>query len=838
MLLDIRYGLRQLRRNKVLGVVVVLLLGIGIGASTVIFGLVNSLILRSLPVKHPNNLFLIEKNRKQQVRPDTDFYYTVYENLQARKQLLPSIIAEQLWDDNSFFPLENAGSFRMISTEIVSPNYFTSLGVRPFLGRLLEPADPNVTSGVPAVISYQFWRTEFNGDKHVIGHILRLKKFPFRIVGVVPREFHSIDIERAPDVRLPLSAAPILYGQTVYATHPSRPLLFELLARLAPGITPATAGAAVTEVTRTGDESVLRSFPVPDPKMRALQDSYIRSFCNYRVAFESVAHGVSRLRTQFSTALYVLLGAVGLLLLAVTANISGLLLARAEQRSTEVAIRASIGASRVQVMRQFLVEHLLLVLPVTALAIAFSAAVAPILLEQLPRARALVSSYTTPQIFDTEATRWTVLFAIAISLTTLTVTALISTWRILRKQVSEGLKNYAQGGRRSLTGTVLVTMQISLGVVLIAGAVLMMKTFWNLEHLNPGFDRAGVAEVIVGPQSAGYSDAQAQVFLAELQRQMATLPGIRSVASAWSDVMRGVGMKTTMAPEGVALPADTYLNTNANIVSVDYFATLGIPFLAGRNLESGDDAKKPQPIVVNTAFARHFFPHQNPIGKLMVFGTGDGRSAPNGVIVGLVGTAKYRSLREMNPPIAYSLEKPGGGPVFYVRTYGDPAAAIGLIRGLLRQMDPRVPIAEAMTVEQKVASTLWEEKLVTILASFFGVIAVVLAAAGIYGALDYSVAARKREIGIRIAVGAVARDIVTALSRRMMAAVAIGVVLGIIVARLALIAARQLLFGVALLDPLMLTITIGTILGCALLAAMRPIIRAIKTDPLSALRME
>jgi predicted permease len=385
---------------------------------------------------------------------------------------------------------------------------------------------------------------------------------------------------------------------------------------------------------------------------------------------------------------------------------------------------------------------------------------------------------------------------------------------------------------------VLVALQVSLGFVLMAGSVLMMKTFWNLEHVNPGFDRKGVAEVIVGPQAAGYSAPRSAIFMTELERRIAMLPGVRSEASAWSDVMRGVGMKMTVAPAGVVLPKNTFLNTNANVVSKDYFATLGIPLLAGRNLEPGDDNKRPQPMVVNTAFADKFFPHQSPIGKFIVFYATDGRATPSGMIVGLAGTAKYRSLREENPPIAYTLTSPGVGTVAYARTAGDPARAIGSIRGLVREMDARVPIAEAMTMEEKVENTLWQERLVMVLASFFGVVALVLAAVGIYGALDYAVAARRREIGIRMAVGAVGRDIVRTVGGGIAVAVGIGTGIGLLAAKVALSGARKLLFGVDLLDPVVLSLTLGAVLACAVAAAMVPVFRAIKTDPVKALRME
>jgi predicted permease len=479
-----------------------------------------------------------------------------------------------------------------------------------------------------------------------------------------------------------------------------------------------------------------------------------------------------------------------------------------------------------------------LVLPVAGLALAFSALVTPFLVHQLPRARALVSSYTTPQILNSGLSGYTALFAVGVSATTLAFVAVFSTLRVLRKPLNEILRSYTQGGPRNVMNVSLIAVQVSLGVLLTTGAVLIMKTFWNLEHVNPGFDRAGIAEVIVAPQSAGYSDAQSALFLIQLEREISILPGVRSVASAWADIMRGVGMKTTVAPAGVQLPENTFLNTSTNFVSANYFATLGIPLFAGRTLERGDEAKKPAPVVINSAFAQRFFERENPVGKFLVFGAPDGRKAPNGVIVGVVGTAKYRSLREENPPIAYSLEKPGTGTALYVSTYGNPANAINWVRGLSRKMDPRVPIAEAMTMQEKVESTLWEEKLISILTGFFCVTGLLLAAAGIYGALDYSVAARRREIGIRIAVGAATRDIIRSVGSGMAWAVIIGTAAGLIAANAVLSAARQLLFGVDVLDPVVAATTLAAVLTCALGPALLPLFRAVKTDPVKALRLE
>lgn len=703
---------------------------------------------------------------------------------------------------------------------------------------MLTPDDSKSAADIPAVISYQFWRSEYNGDKSVVGRVLRIKNYPFRIAGVLPQKFHSLDIELAPDIRFPLSAAPVLYGQAADALRPNRPLTFEVLARLAPGVSPAAAAAAVGDTARAEDERLLHSFPIPDPKMRAAWEQSIREHCDYRIALEGASRGVSRLRTQFSTALYVLLGAACLLIAAVTANVSGLLLAHMERRTGEVAVRLAIGASRRRVMRQLVLEYLPLAIPVSALAVAFAWLMTPVLVRNLPTVRALRTSYPTPEILNVEISGWTLLLTVAVALASLTLAAMASTWRLWRSQIHSDIKNQIMGGTNNVTGSALVALQVSLSIVLMAGAVLTGKTFWNLEHMNPGFDRADLVEVTVDPAPAGYTEAQARTFHNELQRRIAELPGVRSAASSWSEILRGVGMKTTVSPAGAVLPRNAFMNTTVNIVSEHYCATLGIPVLGGRDLQAGDDEKRPQPMVVNAAFARLLFPGQNPIGKFVVVGSSDGRKTPSGVIVGLVGTAKYRSLREDDPPIAYSLEKPGMGSVFYARTYRNPASALGAIRALVQQMDPRVPIAQATTLEQKVQGSLWQERLLTTLANFFGLIALALAAAGVYGTLNYSVAARRRELGVRIALGASKRDVIKSVGGRLGLGIALGIVIGVVVSQQLLALARQLLFGVDMLDPSVLSLTIGTIVLCTFLAAVIPTVRAIKMDPAAALRAE
>ncbi|MDQ2844158.1 MAG: ABC transporter permease [Acidobacteriota bacterium] len=366
----------------------------------------------------------------------------------------------------------------------------------------------------------------------------------------------------------------------------------------------------------------------------------------------------------------------------------------------------------------------------------------------------------------------------------------------------------------------------------------MCRTFWNLEHLNPGFDRAHTIEFTIDPWDAGYSDLQAGALLRDLKQRVSELPGVRAVSFATSGLMRGIGLKTTVVPAGLTLPAKTFLNTSLNRVTPSYFESLGIPLVSGRNLEARDAGRKPGPIVVNRAFAHFFFPGTNPVGKTIVQGV-DGSKPPTAIIVGVVGTAKYRSLREQEPPIYYQAtdEKQTGGTM-YLRTYGDPSVFIKSVRRILRELAPTLPFTDAFTLEQEVQNSLWQERIVTILCAFFGFAALVISATGLYGNLAYSVARRSRELGIRIAVGAQIGDIVRTVSARIVWAIAIGLLVGAGTATFLLRFTKSLVFGIDPLDPFSFVTAAAVLLICSLIAAAPPSWRAVKTDANIALRQE
>jgi len=494
-------------------------------------------------------------------------------------------------------------------------------------------------------------------------------------------------------------------------------------------------------------------------------------------------------------------------------------------------------------MRQLLAENLWLAIPGSLLGAALAWALAPMVLGLLPAPRDY-AQVGSPLILTLTPDARVLAFLAALALFSVLAFGLLPAWRASRVSLGAELKiarGQAPAGRAVLTP---VVVQVAFSVVLLSAAALMLRTFWNLEHLDAGFARGRVIEITPEPQAAGYTAAQIAAFYRTLRDRVAALPGVVSSAFASRGVMRGVGVKMTLAPEGVTLPASTFLNTSGNDVSPGYFATLGISLLAGRDLTTEDAERKPMAAVVNRAFAEAFFPHQNPIGKTLVQGT-DGKRPPGFVIVGLVATAKYRSLREPDAPTLYTSmaeSKVHGGSLLYVRARGAPEMAPSGLAGALRQtlaaLDPSVPLREILTLDREVETSLWQERLVAILSAFFGGAAALLAAIGLYGSLAYSVEQRRREIGIRVAVGARLVHILQAVCSPMALAVSLGVAAGLAACAFLLRLTGRLLYGVGPLDPVSLGLAMAFAGLCAAAAAALPARSAARIDPASALREE
>jgi predicted permease len=834
---DLHFGFRQLRRNRLFSAVVIVLLALGIGANTLVFSLVNELLLKPLPIRNPENFYRLESNTEKQVRPDTSFQYGAFQVLE-KSAMFSAVIAEQEFASNAAVPFVSGGISRLVTTQIVSPNYFSELGVSAVAGRVLMPADAARTGDIPAVLSYQFWQSQFNGSRDAIGRQIRLKNFPFRIAGVLPREFHSTDADRAPDIRLPFSAVRVFTGYDVPDPRAAGGIAFALFTRLAPGVSAGPAAAAVAPQIRASEEwlawqrNALRKYPLPPARL----EEEMRAALNYRLSFEPIGYGASQLRTQFARAVRLLMGGVVLLLFAVCANVAGLLLAKAAERRREIAIRAAVGAGFSRLVRQLLAENLLLAVPGAALGCTLALVLARTLIRMLPPIRDY-GQYATPQLLTVQPDARILLFAIGITSFCVLAFGIAPAWRGARAGLNAALKPNSARHHR-FAGIAPVALQVCFSVVLLAAAALMLRSWWNLDHLDPGFDRAHIVEFTLDPTDAGYTAEQSGAFQRAVQERVAALPGVRSIAWASRGVMRGFGFKATVVPQGTVLPRSTFLNTSSNLVTPSYFETMGIRLLAGRNLEISNTRKPPSEVVVNQAFVDAIFHGQNPVGKAFANGT-DGNVPPNFTIAGVVSTAKYRSMREPDAPTFYSAANSADSqrtPILYVRTYGAPASIVNAVRRTMAEVDAGVPLVEVATLEQEIQASLWQERLVALLSAFFGVIA--LAAIGIYGALAFSVGRRTRELGIRIAVGARVRHIVGTVCAPVLIALACGIATGLLASVFLLRWTERLLFGVRPVDPGSFAAAAVFLLACAVASAAIPTFRAIRIPPSSALREE
>lgn len=838
LLRDINYAFRQMRQKRLFTALILCLVALGIGTNTLIFSFVDGLLFKSLPVRDAKNLFRIEENRKQQVKPNPYLNYSAYQLLSDNVSAFQSVLAECPLPYNGTYPLMLGGQARLITVDSVSGNFFADLGVKAARGRILTSADEKAQGVSPAVVSYRFWKGQLGSDANIPGRTIRIKDHKFTVVGVLLPDFHGLDLDFDPDVTVPLSAAPFLTGRSL---RDSRVYLF---VRLKPGATLAQASAQTEPLVRDiENQGITRWQPNASPALR-------HEILDFQIGFLPLEHGISQLRGLFSHALVLLMGAVALLLLIVCFNVGGLLLARAQTRRKEIAIRLSVGANRWRILRQLLTESILLGTGGAVLGTCLAIALAPLLARLLPVLRDPRTQFSLTPFVDLSPD-WRVLgFIIAACLITGVLFGLAPALTALRIDLNAELKAGAGQrvfGTRFSAGSVLIGLQVMLTTILVVASGLMIRTYWKLLHTNTGFDSDHILVFRIDPQSAGYKSEQLRAFYEQLQGKVQELPQVRAASWAERGLMQGKGLGTSIVPTG-QIPHRSAFNTSLNNVSPGYFSTMGIHLLEGRDLRFDDPGptdtgpRHTSPVVVDQAFAHAFFPRQDVIGQTFSY-SWDRGAKPDYRIVGLVTNAKYRSIREVPPPTFYSLPAwsvaDGEGIMdLNVRTYGDPRSVIGEVREALKRFDPHVPIIETATMKSAIQASLWQERLVLVMTAFFGVAALLLAGIGLYGTLTQAVTQRTREIGIRMALGAQLRHIITAVCTLQLWPVLIGAIAGIAVGSALTRLAASLLYGISPVDPLSYTIAIAFVLLTALLAALLPGLRAAKVEPASVLRGE
>lgn len=825
---DLRFGIRLLNKSPVFTITAVLLLATGISANTLIFSVVDALLLRPLPVAHPENLV-----RLVEIHP-TSFVtwtlpYALCDSLNADK----AIVSEAICQGETDVAFSDGTSTERVRVHLVSPNFFSTLGVTAHLGRVLNAEDERARAA-NAVLSYDYWRRRFNGDPSVIGRRIFLRGQPFTIVGVSREGFNGLTVDTTPDLRVPASVDRVLVDPFPGADPSLRPTFGEVFARLDPGVPLARANSQIdSALHRTEEDLMDRFYPPAKGEVRE------RGVLDTRLVFESVANGVSTLRQQFSRGLEVLMAGVALLLLMACSNVAGLLLARSAARAQEMGVRLALGASAARIVRQLLTEGMLLALAGGLCGMLLTYACLPLLVRGLPpiRDRAAVLQ---PLAVHIDIDVRVLVFAIAITLLTVVLFALSPALRGARADLATALRGSRTTTSGRFAGNLAVIAQVAMCTLILIGASLFIETLEHMRSMNVGFDSAHVVTFSIDPSLRAYTPAQSRALSKALLEKVRALPGVADAAIASRGLMRGTGVKMTVEPAGTRIKASDFLNSSGNDVTPGYFQAMAMRVLAGRDFNWFDrNSGKPRKVIVNEVFARRFFPGVNPIGKVFGGPSAGGVAAADNVIVGVVSNAKYRSLREPVPPTVYNPAVNGFESAFilHVRT-ASPEAVIAPVRKALDSLDPGLPFIEIRTLREEIEASLWQERLLAALATIFGAIATLLACIGLYGALDYAVRSRTREIGVRLALGAAPRRIAGLVSRETLLLLATGIALGL--AGYATVAAsiRRILYGVASWDPAAIVSVVVFVALAGVIATLPSTVRAVRVDPASALRVE
>jgi predicted permease len=839
LLEDVRYACRALRLNPAFAAVAVLSLALGIGANTAIFSLIDALLLRSLPVSEPQRLVFLSDPESSGVSIGTQagvrslFTYEEFEFLRSSTAPLAALCAAE-----SSPPLVNArldgGAVEEVRGKLVTHDYFAVIGVAPLLGRTFAPAeDSGPGTGPVAVLSYDFWRARFNRDASAIGRTIELNRQAFTIIGVLPPGFRGEVVGDAPAVFLPMSMeAQLKPGRFWLRDDPARAekvMWLHVVGRLSPGATVTTLQAKVDVAFRQYLQN--QAGALSDPGRR-------QHLMDQRITVSSGASGASTLRERFAVPLIVLMSMVGLVLLIACANVANLLLARATARQKEIGLRLALGANRFRLVRQFLTESVVL----SALGGALGVLVAYWSAQVLVR---LASSGPTPIPLSIEPDARLLGFTAALSLLTGLVFGVVPAFRATRVSLNATLKDSAPSvsapGSRLSLGKALVVGQVALSVLLLVGAGLFVRTLANLSAADLGYAREHLLVVRVEPISAGYAGAERAAVYRRILEGFRGLPGTRAVTLSENGLFSGTESGDRITVEGYHSDKEEDNSARFDQVGPDYFAAVGIPMLLGRGVSAQDTEVSTRVCVVNEAFATFYFGSQNPIGRHVTDEFPDTKATFE--IVGVAKNARDHGVKGDVPrrfyiPIFQSLGEIPTSAYFEIRTVADPESLLPIVRRKVRDINEALPITSASALSTLVDRSITRERMIARVSAFFGALALLLAAIGLYGVLSYSTARRTREIGIRMALGAPGGRIRSGILRETMTLVAIGLAIGIPAALGCSRLVRTALFGLEPTDPVTLAASVLVVVSVALVAGYLPARRASRVSPLAALRCE
>jgi putative ABC transport system permease protein len=823
---DLRYGFRLLRKNPGFSAIVILALALGLGANTALFSLFHSVLLGALPVRNPEQLVVLS-TVNENADSITSFSYPMYRELRDRNAVFSGMIAQAGAEMNASY----AGESEKAKGELVSGNYFEMLGVRPWRGRLFSQADDQTPGGHPvAVLSYDYWQRRFGGDPGIVGGKLILNNRPMTVVGVTPPGFYGTDLSEASDIRVPMMMATVFRPFPANRLQNSGHQWMEVLARRKPNLSIAQAEAGLDVLYRQVHEAEIQQLParIGEYNKRLARSSHVKLLPG--------SQGLRQLQEQFSHALLILFGITLIILLITCANLANLFLARNAARSREIAMRLALGATRRRLMRQWLTESLLFALSGGALGVIVAVWTQSALLHFLPASERMNLGRITldPAVFG---------FALVAAVATAIVFGIIPALQISRGALApqRGDPRLAQSDMspRHFRGA-LVLLQIALSLPLLIGAGLFLHSLRNLKTIAPGFDENRVVLASLNPSLNGYPPERVRALYDEFLTHVRALPGVRSAALATGVVLSGGWDAIGVTVEGYQPREGEDMNPYSNNVSPDYFATMRMPIVAGRDFNEHDNSKSGSVGIINQTMARYFFGNRNPVGKH--FGTDAAAiHALDIEIIGVVQDAKYVSLKE-KPKRHFYVPVAQQPQLFdmtlHLRTNGDPRPVVSLLRETLQEIDPNVPLYDVSTLETQLDDSLARDRLITWLSTAFGVLATLLATIGLYGVIAFSVAQRTREIGIRMALGAQRFDVLRLVLQQVAFLVLGGLALGIFISLGGVRALGSLLYGIEATDPLAFLGAAAVLLGAAVLAAFSPARRATHVNPTVALRYE
>jgi len=857
---DVRYGLRMLSKSPGFTAVAVLSLALGIGANTAIFSVVDAVLLRTLPVKDPERLVLFNWEAGRAFRTNGirgtfvpgGYAPGMRGSSSFRSRIFEAMRDEHLRQSDSpvsdLFAFADLGRLNVLAdeqaevaeTQVVTGNYFSALGVPALIGRLIAETDDNPSADPVAVLSHKYWQERFGGDDSVIGKQINLNQNTFTIIGVTPPSFTgTLQIGQRLDITVPIAFEPVLERERPMIDLPGKPGIWWLLVmgRLKP--------EATTEQARESLNGVFQSLALElmPPPRKDNEPTQIEPRDYPHLLALPGAQGMWEMRSVYSSTIYLLLGVVGVVLLIACANVANLLLARAALRASEITVRLAVGAGRWRLIRQLLTESLLLAV--------IGGVVGVLLAVWGKEVLANTGGALLPDGIEYTLS-WRVLgFTLAVSLLTGVLFGLAPAWRATSLDLNSALKESHRGSSsvsRSRLGKTLVVAQVAMSLLLLVGAGLFIRTLRNLEQVDFGFNKENLLLFSLQPSSIGYKDERLIQLYRNIFARLDALPGSRSATFANFPLVAHYVYNESLILPGETAQSHADRVTNKQTVRENYFATMEIPLLRGRGFTEKDNKQAPKVAVISETLARKFFPDEDPIGKLVGF---DADTVGKIEIVGIVGDVKYNSQRDDNQPMLYMhwLQdvETIGWMSFALRSTGDPTALVGSARQAVREVDSNLPLLSVKTQIEQADESLMQERVFAGLLTFFGALALALAAIGLYGVMAYSVAQRTSEIGIRMALGAQTRDVLRMVIWQGMNLVLAGLMIGGLgaYALKKVIESQELaqpfqnqLYQVQATDHLTIISVALLLVIIAMLACWIPARRATRVDPISTLRNE